>query len=84
LASKIFNNIDKKKEGKLHAENLSEYFTEYTESSVSIILREIDLNTDGVITKSEWLAYWEYVRMAGYNDKAIYKSVPHETFSSKK
>ena len=35
----------------------------------------IDLNQDGVITKNEWLAYWEYVRQAGYSDRAIFKSV---------
>ncbi len=75
LASRVFGCIDVKNSGQLEKQNLSAYFEEYTESSVKIILNEIDLNRDGIITKGEWMAFWEYVREAGYQEKQIRKAV---------
>lgn len=39
-------------------------------------MNAMDFNQDGVITRSEWFAYWEYIRRAGYEEIAIKKSVP--------
>jgi hypothetical protein len=75
LAQSIFNNIDLHKQGVLNENNLTVYFKEYTETCVRVILEGIDLNQDGIITRKEWMAYWEYVREAGYSDRAILKSV---------
>lgn len=43
----------------------------FSEASAKIMLREIDLNKDGIITFSEWLGYWEMVRRAGYRPASI-------------
>jgi Ca2+-binding EF-hand superfamily protein len=67
LAHKIFASIDTKDTGKVDQDNLAAYFKEYSDSSVKIILKEMDFNLDGIITHEEWLAYWEYVRLAGYD-----------------
>lgn len=40
-----------------------------------LVLQEIDFNQDGQITRNEWLAYWEYLRVAGCEEKSIRKSV---------
>jgi hypothetical protein len=31
-----------------------------------IVMREIDLDQDGIIGINDWLGYWEMVRLAGY------------------
>ena len=41
----------------------------------------MDFNQDGLITRSEWFAYWEYIRRAGYEEIAIKKSVRVLLFS---
>jgi len=84
LANHIFSSIDTKNTGKLDQDNLSAYFKEYSDSSVKIILKEMDFNHDGIITRSEWIGYWEYVRLAGYDEKSIKKSVLLCLFSSPK
>lgn len=35
----------------------------------------IDLNQDDIITKNQWMAYWEYVKQGGYTNLAIHNSV---------
>ncbi len=30
-------------------------------------MREMDFNNDGVITQNQWMAYWEYIRVTGYD-----------------
>jgi len=82
LANKVFLNIDAKGTGQLDTHNLSAYFEEYTETAVKIILNEIDLNKDGIITRGEWMAFWEYLRAAGYDEKNIRTSVRSITYSS--
>lgn len=75
LANKIFETIDGGNELQLNNRNLTDYFKEYPESSVKLIMNAMDFNQDGVITRSEWFAYWEYIRRAGYEELAIKKSV---------
>jgi hypothetical protein len=38
-------------------------------------MNAMDFDQDQVITKTEWLGYWEYIRRAGYDEVAIKKSV---------
>ena len=75
MANKLFESIDVDGEQKLTPKNLSDYFKEYPEASVKLIMSAMDFNQDGVITKNEWFGYWEYIRRAGYEEKVIRKTV---------
>ena len=72
----MFARIDSKGEQKLTAENLPQFFRDYPEQSMRSLMAEMDFNSDGVITRVEWMAYWEYLRLAGAEEKMIRKAVP--------
>lgn len=52
LAAKVFESIDIDGQQKLTNKNLSNYFKDYPDSSVRVIMTAVDFNQDGVITRN--------------------------------
>ena len=50
---------------------MAAYFSSFSDHYTKILMREMDFNKDGIITKNEWLGYWEMVRRAGYRNSEI-------------
>lgn len=65
-AEKTFNKIDKSKKKYLEPSDLEKYFGVYSATATKIVMREMDSNKDGKVSKSEWMGYWEMVRRAGH------------------
>lgn len=38
-------------------------------------MKEMDVNNDDILTFQEWMAYWQYIRLAGYEESIIKKTV---------
>ena len=77
-----FAKIDLRNNKQITHQDLEQYFTEFSNSACKILLSEIDLNQDGIITRNEWIGYWEYLRRAGYKPFVLKKEPPIGVYSS--
>lgn len=74
-AYSTFKKIDVNKNKQIAADDLEKYFGSYSAASAKILMREVDLDKDGVISLNEWMGYWEMVRRAGYRYPEIMREV---------
>lgn len=49
-AHSLFGKLDLNKNGQINMSDIEKHFGSYSEASAKIMLREIDLNKDGIIT----------------------------------
>lgn len=49
---RLFQKIDKKNKNEIDASDIKEYFGSYGDSYTKIMMREMDHNKDGIITKN--------------------------------
>jgi len=64
--------LDYAKTGHLSKKEISKHWTgPYRNTYTDILFREMDLNSDGLISRSEWKAYWKLLRNVGYSRKEV-------------
>lgn len=71
-----FKKLDQNKNNRISSTEIENHFGAYSTASAKVMLRQIDLDNDGVITKNDWIGYWELVRRAGYKNAEIMQAVP--------
>ena len=74
--TQTFDTLDAKSARRISSGDMDAYWTgPFSKTYTQVLFKEIDLNADGIITKNEWIAYWEMALRVGYSEGEVRETV---------